>query len=47
MPRGFSGQCTRAAPGPAEADADFVDGVCFIVIVTRMWDVVFGNGRHG
>ena len=45
--RGFSGQRTRRAPGPASADADIVDGVRFIVIVTRMRDGVFGASRHG
>jgi len=39
---GLLGQCTRAAPRPAYAAAVFVDGVHFIVIDTRMWDVVFG-----
>jgi hypothetical protein len=38
----FLGQRTRAAPGPAQAEAVFVDGVRFIVVVTRMWDVVIG-----
>jgi hypothetical protein len=25
------------------ADADFVDGVRFMMVITRIWDVVFGR----
>ncbi len=40
---GFLRQRTRVQPGTAKAEADFVDGVRFMMVVTRIWDVVFGK----
>ena len=42
MQTGFLRQRTRIPPGPAMAEADYVDGVRFMMVVTRIWDVVFG-----